>query len=97
MFVHKVPTEIDSGIFVLSKMRHLYDTNTLKMVYFVYVHSTISFRTVCHYMAQPAQNLQSILRLQKYAIRIIININISEISVKEKCIGIILCAKIGGG
>lgn len=95
LFVHKVPTKIDSGIFVLSKMRHLYDTNRLKMVYFVYVHSTISFRTVCHYMAQPAQNLQSIPRLQKYAIRMIINI--SEISVKEKCIGIILCAKIGGG
>lgn len=44
LFVHKVPTKLASGIFSLSKMRHLCDTNTLKMVYFVYIHSTISFR-----------------------------------------------------
>lgn len=40
---HKVQTEIASGKFALSKLRHLCNTDTLKMVYFSYIHSKISF------------------------------------------------------
>lgn len=79
--VQKVMSKISSGIYALSKIRHLCDLNTLKMVYFSYIHSTISFG-ISLYGATNKKNLDSILKIQKKAIRIMLNLK-PQSSVKE--------------
>ncbi len=82
LHVDKVLTKISSGIFALSKLRYLCDIDTLRMIYFSYIHSVILFG-VSLYGATSIKNLDSILKIQKNAIRIILKLQ-TQASVKEK-------------
>jgi hypothetical protein len=75
--VSKVLTKINSGIYALSKMSYFCNLTTLKNIYHAYIHSHISFG-ICLFGATKKTNLDSILKLQKRAIRIMLKLKYDE-------------------
>ena len=69
--------KISSGLFALRSMAKFCSTEVLKTIYFAHIHSHIAFG-IALYGATSDNNLQSILRLQKKAIRIIMNLGERE-------------------
>jgi hypothetical protein len=63
-YAEKVISKISSGVFALSRLKKFFDTDTLKTVYFSYIHSIISFGLLL-YGATSKKNLDDILKLQK--------------------------------
>ena len=74
--------KVSSGIYALRRMAKICDLDTLKTIYFAFIHSHISFGLIL-YGATSNENLNKILMLQKQAIRIILNLNWNE-SVKHR-------------
>lgn len=81
LHVNKVAKKVTSGLFALNKMSRLCNTNTLKIIYFAYIHSNISFG-ISIYGATSKKNLDRLLTMQKRAIRVILNLKCRE-SVKH--------------
>lgn len=79
--VNKVLANINSGIYALRKMSSLCNLTTLKSIYFSFIHSHISYG-ICLYGSTKNENLYSILKCQKKAIRIILNLD-RDTSVQE--------------
>lgn len=79
--VNKILKKIHSGIYALSKMAFVCNTKTLKMIYFAYIHSHISFG-ICLFGSASQCKMNKILVLQKKALRIILNLKYND-SVKE--------------
>jgi len=79
--VTMIQSRISSGLFALRKMSYICSSETLKTIYFAYIHSIISFG-ISLYGATSNKNMDSILKLQKQAIRIILHLDFNE-SVKE--------------
>lgn len=79
--VHKVLIKINSGIYALSKMRFYCNLPTLKNIYFAYVHSHISF-CLSIYGSTTKLNMDNILKQQKRAIRVMLNLRYDD-SVKD--------------
>jgi len=79
--VNNVLTRISSGLYALKRMAVLCNRTTLKHIYFAYIHSHISYG-ICVYGATTQGNLESILKLQKRAIRIIVNVK-PDVSVRD--------------
>lgn len=75
--VQKVIRKINSGIYALSKMSTLVNIQTLRSIYFSYIHSHISFG-ICLYGATKNSNLDQILKIQKKSIRIILKLKKDE-------------------
>uniref|UniRef100_A0A1B6F213 Reverse transcriptase domain-containing protein n=1 Tax=Cuerna arida TaxID=1464854 RepID=A0A1B6F213_9HEMI len=81
LHAEKVISKTSSGIYALSRLKPFFDAESLKTVYFAYIHSIISFG-ISLYGATSISNLDAILKLQKKAIRIILNLK-PRTSVKE--------------
>lgn len=79
--VDKVLRKINSGIYALKKMSLYCGLETLRHIYFAYIHSHISFG-LCLFGATRKINLDSILKQQKRAIRIILKLKYDQ-SAKE--------------
>lgn len=84
--VECIMQKISSGLYALRKMQKLCDTKTLKSIYFAYIHSNIAFG-ISLYGATSINNLNSILKSQKKAIRIILNLKNSS-SVRDHFISL---------
>lgn len=69
--------KLNSGIYALSKMSFLANPNILKMLYFAHIHSHISYG-LCLYGSTKVANLESILKIQKRAIRVILRLKSDE-------------------
>ena len=79
--VAMVLSRISSGLYALRKMSYICSIETLTTIYFAYIHSIISFG-ISLYGATSNQIMDSILKIQKQAIRIILHLDFNE-SVKE--------------
>ena len=79
--VNTVANKITSGIFALYKMSKLCDLESLKIIYYAYIQSSIAFG-ISVYGATSKKNLDRILVLQKRALRIMLGLEYRE-SVKE--------------
>jgi len=77
--VHKILMKINSGIYALSKMSFYCNLQTLKNIYFAYVHSHISF-CIGLYGSTTIVNMNNILKQQKKAIRIMLKLDNDESS-----------------
>jgi len=75
--VSKVVSKINAGIYALNKMSFYCNLNTLKTIYFAYIHSHISFG-ICLYGATKKSNMDKILKQQKRAVRIMLNLKHDE-------------------
>uniref|UniRef100_A0A1B6MAK8 Reverse transcriptase domain-containing protein n=1 Tax=Graphocephala atropunctata TaxID=36148 RepID=A0A1B6MAK8_9HEMI len=73
--------KLNSGIYALTKMSFICNTDTLRMIYFSYIHSHIAYG-LCLYGATKNSNLDEILRIQKKSLRIMLGLKIDD-SVKE--------------
>lgn len=73
----EVSTKLNRGLYVLRKMKKSCDISVLKTIYFAYIHSQLNYGLL--YWGTTA-NLESILLLQKKAIRII-----SGLGQRESC------------
>jgi len=73
--------KISPGLFALKTMAKFCSVEILKSIYFAHIHSHVSFG-IALYGATSKENLESILRLQKKAIRIIMKLGEQE-SVKD--------------
>lgn len=71
--VNQLLSKISSGLYALTRLKPLCEKETLKMIYFSYIHSIIYFG-ISLYGATNQQNLQLILKMQKKAIRILCNL-----------------------
>lgn len=79
--INNVLTKINSGIYALKKMSFYCDAQTLRNIYFSYIHSHISFG-ICLFGATTKNNLDNILKQQKRALRIILKLKYND-SVRE--------------
>lgn len=79
--IQVIKKKISSGIYALKSISKFCNLETLKMVYYSHIHTHISFGVVL-YGATSDINLQSILLLQKKAIRIMLNLQRQD-SVKQ--------------
>ncbi len=81
--VQKLSHKISSGIYCLRQMSRLCSFDVLKSIYFAHIHSHITYGLAV-YGGTTKTNLDIILTLQKKAIRIMLNLEDDNISVKEK-------------
>ncbi|KAG8248436.1 hypothetical protein J6590_108530 [Homalodisca vitripennis] len=79
--IQVIQRKISSGLYALKSISKYCNLETLKMVYYSHIHSHISFG-VALYGATSNANLQSILLLQKKAMRVMLNLQRQE-SVKQ--------------
>ncbi|KAG8278220.1 hypothetical protein J6590_108668 [Homalodisca vitripennis] len=75
-------SKISSGLYILRRMSLLCSTETLKSIYYAHVHSHLAYGLAI-YGGTSKKNLDTILILQKKALRTILNLE-ERISVKEK-------------
>ena len=73
--------KLNSGLFALRRMSHLCNLPALKLIYFSYIHSHIAYG-ISVYGASKEGNLYEILKTQKQALRIMLNLDYGE-SVKK--------------
>lgn len=71
--VSKICSKINSGLYALKKMSYLCNLETLKSIYFSYIHSHVSYG-ITLYGATSKNNMDRILKLQKKAIRILLGL-----------------------
>lgn len=81
LHIDKLCRTISSGMFALRKMSKLCSIETLKTIYFAFIHSHISFGIIL-YGATSHENLNKLLVLQKQALRIMLGLKRTD-SVKE--------------
>lgn len=79
--INHLEKKISSGLFVLKSMSKYCSIEVLKVIYFAHIHSHIAFG-IALYGATSDKNLQTILILQKKAVRIIFKLNYTD-SVKD--------------
>lgn len=79
--IGRVVAKVSSGIYSLYRMSFFCNQETLRNIYFANIHSHISFG-LCLYGSASKKNMDSILKLQKRAIRIIMKLKYDE-SAKE--------------
>ena len=79
--VNHVCQKISSGLYALRRMSFISTLETLKLVYFSFIHSHISFG-ISLYGGTTQHNLNRILVLQKQAVRVMLRLKWHE-SVKE--------------
>lgn len=79
--VHKLLIKINSGVYALRKMSYYCNLQTLKNIYFAYVHSHISF-CIALYGSTKQINMENILKQQKKAIRLMLGLKHDD-SAKE--------------
>uniref|UniRef100_A0A1B6MTI7 Reverse transcriptase domain-containing protein n=1 Tax=Graphocephala atropunctata TaxID=36148 RepID=A0A1B6MTI7_9HEMI len=71
--IEQLLLKLNSGIYALTKMSFLCNIDTLRMIYFSYLHSYIAFG-LCIYGSTRKSNLDNILKIQKKAIRIMLGL-----------------------
>ena len=81
LHVDAVAKKVSSGLYALYKMAPICNLETLKIIYFAYIQSNITFG-ISIYGATAKKNLDRLLILQKRAIRIILDLKWRE-SVKD--------------
>jgi len=79
--VSMILSKTSSGLYALRKMSFFSNLETLRTIYFAYIHSVISFG-ISLYGATTIKNMDSILKVQKQAIRIMLHLEQYD-SVKE--------------
>jgi len=72
--IDQLLSKISSGLYALIRLKPLCEKETLKIVFFSYIHSIICFG-ISLYGATNKANLKSILKMQKKAVRIICDLN----------------------
>lgn len=89
LHIDLVAKKVTSGLYAMYKISKFLKFETLRMIYFAYIHSNIHFG-IGIYGATTKKNLDRILLLQKRAIRIMLNLKWRD-TVKEhfKNIGIL--------
>lgn len=75
--IHKTLSKISSGIYSLYRMSFFCTQGTLRSIYFANIHSHITFGC-CLYGSTSKYNLDNILKQQKRAIRIILQLKTNE-------------------
>ncbi len=80
--VKHLASKISSGLYILRRMSWLCRIETLKSIYYAHIHSHLSYGLAI-YGGTSKKNLDTILILQKKALRIILNLE-EQVSVKDK-------------
>lgn len=77
LHIEKVISKLNSGVYALSRMSYLSSISTLRIIYFSYIHSHISYG-LCLYGATKKSNLDKILKIQKRSIRIMLSLKFKD-------------------